>query len=268
MRPATISGGVREGIECSTTHDSAMEDNDGQKSSNGSRDLPTDVPSQSTSFNPSRSHDPPQPSSFGLRHDLLPGGANVNMPDTYARIQAYKPPAYVSPYGPATKAKPAAASDKSSDLPTVVSKPRRLSSRDDPPWLCCFAQKRVPEWSRHPEIWNPGATTVCTASVPQPCQHKKCENCLWESSEEPPEDATNPKLQISEARKPVVMTDASELDDDLEGGPIREDLADEVSQEDMIHLENSFEMTPTSMLVPKATNYDPETGRLRLWPKD
>ena len=153
MRPATIQGGVPESIESSTTHDSAMEEEDDDaKVSRQSVELLTNASDQSSNFIPGRSHDTSPPSNFGLRHDIRSSGANVNMPDAFARIQAYKPPAYVSPYGQSTPSKTAAAANKSIDLSTKVNKPRRLSLREDPPWLCCFAQKRIPEWRRHAEV--------------------------------------------------------------------------------------------------------------------
>lgn len=152
MRPARILGGVPESIERSTTHDSAMEEDDDAKLSHQSVELSTDAPDHSSNFILGRSHDTSPPSDFGLRHDIRSGGANVNMPDAYARIQAYKPPAYVSPYGQSATSKIAATANKSVDLSTKVDKPRRLLLREDPPWLCCFAQKRIPEWRRHAEV--------------------------------------------------------------------------------------------------------------------
>ncbi|KAH7403666.1 hypothetical protein BKA64DRAFT_707146 [Cadophora sp. MPI-SDFR-AT-0126] len=266
MRPATIPGGVRERTEYSTTHDSAMEDNGDQKSPKQSSALLTDEPSPGSNFITDQSHDSPQPYNFGLRHNLISSGANVNMPDAYARIQAYKPPTYVSPYGPSTNVKSAAANN-GSDLSTGASKPRRLSSRDNPPWLCCFAQKRIPEWSRHPEIWNPGTAIVCTASVPHPCQHKKCEDCLWESLEEAPEDTISQNLSVPEATKTCAKADAFEPDGDPEGADSMRNMTD-TTQKSIAPYDDSPGMTPSGILVPNAINRDPKTGRLRLWPKD
>ncbi|KAK0104818.1 hypothetical protein ONS95_005086 [Cadophora gregata] len=262
MRPATNQGGVREDIECSPTHESAMEDNDDQDSSNHLSEVTTNVPSQSSNSNDvDRVRDPAQPPSSGLRHDPPSVGANVNMPDTYARIKAYKPPAYVSPYVKSTDA-PAPAADKTSALSTQVSRPRILSAhQNDLPWLCCFAQRRIPEWRRHLEVWNPGTATVCTVSVPHPCQHVQCGDCVLQSLEETIENTTTTVAFNAEATQ-------TNVEDDVKGAEPIEETAEVVSQEETAHSENTPGMTPSSMLMPKAANWDPKTRRLRLWPKD
>jgi len=83
-----------------------------------------------------------------------------------------------------------------------------------------------------------------------------------------PENVNNPNLALSEPTEVVVKTEASAIEDKLEGVLPNRDLAEQAPQEDISHLESSFEMTPSSILIPQSTNWDPKTGRLRLWPKD
>ncbi|KAL2067010.1 hypothetical protein VTL71DRAFT_1434 [Oculimacula yallundae] len=207
-------------------------------------------PSQTVAGSSDFHHYLPQPSSSSLRHNVTFGGANVNMPTTYEKIQAYKPPAYVSPYENTQRPIPETKKIKTSSLSEPIAP--RLPSKGAPPWKCCFSQTRIPEWNRHDEIWTPGTESACAAVG---CQHKKCEDCLWQSLEASDGIQTRPRPFSRMANTKVTRTDSTGED-----GDAPDEEAHSMTETPMI-------MGPPSVPSSRGINRDPRTGRARLWAK-
>ncbi|CZT02236.1 uncharacterized protein RAG0_09485 [Rhynchosporium agropyri] len=186
-------------------------------------------------------------SNAGLRQkvDSDAGGPNINIQTTIQKIQAYKPPEYVSPYGEPRKV----ISETSKTRTSVVrTRPPGRSSQGIPPWRCCFAQRGIPEWDRHVDISIPGTFRICIALS---CQHQKCKDCLWETSELP----DHPQTRLRADSKLDETEDSS-----LSPPEMHEDAPDEENQT----VAEKRSMAPPSM---GGINRDPRTGRARLWTK-
>lgn len=152
MGPATNPTGMREGADNTSNHHAPMRFEAGEEATMSSNDYLYQGFNPAIENNPDRYREEPQPSGSGLRHNAAPDGTSVNMTTTYQIIQAYRPPAYVSPYG-------APQSSRSETTEVNIQSIRqsnapRLPSKGDPPWICCFAQKKIPEWKRHKAVSN------------------------------------------------------------------------------------------------------------------
>lgn len=151
MDPAAILGGMREGIKHSATDHAAVKAEIGYQAYNASpNELLKPGSSQTVVLNQGHLRIPLQLAASGLRHNAISDCANTNMQTTYERIQAYKPPAYVSPYG---ESQSISSTTNKANLQSMreFKTPRLPLNGDPPPWLCCFAQREVPEWNRHQE---------------------------------------------------------------------------------------------------------------------
>lgn len=103
------------------------------------------------------------------------------------------------------------------------------------------------------QIWNPGTENACTT---HPCQHKKCEDCLWESLEPVPSAI---KVQSVPQPKQVDIQEAEQDDAAAD---------EEVVDEETNPMETAMMMPPPSIPSSRGINRDPRTGRPRLWTKN
>ncbi|KAG4433838.1 hypothetical protein IFR05_010686 [Cadophora sp. M221] len=254
MDPAAILGGMREGINKHSTHDQGgINPETGYQAYKApSNELLKLRSFQTVKLNRDHLRIPPQLAASGLRHNVISDGANTNMQTTYERIQAYKPPPYVSPYG-GGQSNSSTTNQVNLQSMREFKAPRLPLNGAPPPWLCCFAKREVPEWNRHKEIWNPGTQNTCTI---RPCQHKKCADCLWESLEEVPGGAQGQVPPLSRHRRTE--------DEEQDAAGVNREPADR----EMDLAGNVRMMAPPSMPASRGINRDPKTGRPRLWTKD
>src|SRR4051812_574197 len=98
------------------------------------------------------------------------------------------------------------------------------------------------------KTWNSGTESSCTV---HPCQHKKCEDCLWESLEKLP--------GVAQAQnQPPFKQEESEGGEQEATG-----VDEEPENQETNPLENTGMMVPPSMPASKGINRDPRTGRPR-----